>query len=212
MFDFIHLFLKNCSLPENEESTSTLNLKLCHIMVMIGILVIIRAHVAGADLKLDGVGPVDNRPSTDKLHHIVKKKKMWYLTRDTRHMTHDTWHMTHDMFGGVDILSKFQLPSSYCLWFMILWRSGGKGWLTDLISDKAVYRTAPATPGLLKIVNHIFFLKSNDGFWSKTGVMWVLKKDFILSYDGFSKWMIYYTKANISNLKKKKLVHYRKLI
>ena len=25
--------------------------------------------------KLDGVGSVDNRPSTDKLHHFVKKKK-----------------------------------------------------------------------------------------------------------------------------------------
>ena len=24
--------------------------------------------------KLDGVGPVDNRPSTDKLHHFVRKK------------------------------------------------------------------------------------------------------------------------------------------
>ena len=24
--------------------------------------------------KLDGEGPVDNRPSTDKLHHFVKKK------------------------------------------------------------------------------------------------------------------------------------------
>ena len=28
------------------------------------------------DKKLDGVGPVDNRPSTDKLHHFVRKKKM----------------------------------------------------------------------------------------------------------------------------------------
>ena len=26
--------------------------------------------------KLDGVGPVDNRPSTDKLHHFFKKKKI----------------------------------------------------------------------------------------------------------------------------------------
>ena len=26
-------------------------------------------------LKLDGVGPVDNRPSTDKLHHFVQKKR-----------------------------------------------------------------------------------------------------------------------------------------
>ena len=25
-------------------------------------------------LKLDGVGPVDNRPSPDKLNHFVKKK------------------------------------------------------------------------------------------------------------------------------------------
>ena len=23
--------------------------------------------------KLDGVGPVDNRPPTDELHHIIKK-------------------------------------------------------------------------------------------------------------------------------------------
>ena len=36
------------------------------------------------DVKLDGVGPVDNRPSTDKLHHIVKKKikKIWHVTHD----------------------------------------------------------------------------------------------------------------------------------
>ena len=26
-------------------------------------------------IKLDRVGPVDNRPSTDKLHYFVKKKK-----------------------------------------------------------------------------------------------------------------------------------------
>ena len=26
-------------------------------------------------VKLDGVGPVDNRPSTDKLHHFVRKKR-----------------------------------------------------------------------------------------------------------------------------------------
>ena len=28
------------------------------------------------DRKLDGVGPVDNRPSTDKLHHFVRRKKV----------------------------------------------------------------------------------------------------------------------------------------
>ena len=26
-------------------------------------------------LKLDGVGPNDNRPSTDKLHHLIKQTK-----------------------------------------------------------------------------------------------------------------------------------------
>ena len=26
-------------------------------------------------IKLDGVGPVDNRPSIDKLHHFVQNKK-----------------------------------------------------------------------------------------------------------------------------------------
>ena len=78
----------------------------------------------------------------------------WHLTCDTWHVTPDTWHVTRDMFGVVNILSKFHLPNSYRLWFMILWRSGGKGWLNqwinELINDKAVYRTAPATSGLLK--------------------------------------------------------------
>ena len=31
---------------------------------------------SGSVLELDGVGPVDNRPSPDKLHHFVKKIKI----------------------------------------------------------------------------------------------------------------------------------------
>ena len=78
--------------------------------------------------KLDGVGPVDNRPSTDKFHHYVQKKR--------KKKKNDMWHVTRDMFvGGVNILSNFQLPSSYRLWFMILWRSGGKGWLNEWINE-----------------------------------------------------------------------------
>ena len=110
--------------------------------------------------KLDGVGPVDNRPFTNKLHHFVQKNKKtcdtWHVTCDMWHvMTCDTWHVTHDMWLVVwgNILSKFQLPSSYGLWFMISWRLGGKGWLThsltQSINDEGVCRTAPATPGLL---------------------------------------------------------------
>ena len=41
-------------------------------------------------VKLDGVGPVDNRPSTDKLHHFVRKKKR-------KNVTHDMFHVTCDM-------------------------------------------------------------------------------------------------------------------
>ena len=90
---------------------------------------------------------------------------MWHVTRDTWHVTRDTWHVTCDMFGGVNILSKFQLPSSYRLWFMILWRSGGKGSLADWINDEAVYRTAPATPGLLKTLSILSPLLLPGSFW-----------------------------------------------
>ena len=30
-------------------------------------------------VKLDGVGPFDNRPSTDKIHHFVRGKKKKYM-------------------------------------------------------------------------------------------------------------------------------------
>ena len=54
--------------------------------------------------KLDGVGPVDNRPSTDKLHHFVQKRrrkkreKKWHFTCDMWHVTCDMWHVTCDMW------------------------------------------------------------------------------------------------------------------
>ena len=122
--------------------------------------------------KLDGVGPVDNRPSTNKLHHFKTKKidmrqvtcDMWHVTRDTWHMTHDMRHVTWDMLWGVNIFSKFQLPSSSGLWFMIFWRLGGKGSLTHSLNEWINYggdcRTAPATPGLLKSAWNAELLKS----------------------------------------------------
>ena len=89
--------------------------------------------------KLDRVSPVNNKSSTNKLHHFVqkkkKRKKKWHVTCDMWHVTRDTWHVIRATFGGVNILSKFQLPSSYRLWFMILWRSGGKGWLTESMNE-----------------------------------------------------------------------------
>ena len=106
------------------------------------------------------------------------------------HVTCDTWHVTYDMLLGVNNLSKFQLPSSSGLWFMILWRLRGKGWLTDWLSNEAECRTAPATPGLLimetfKILWHNFFsltLSSNCvgifkyAMWLKVVGLWNVHK------------------------------------
>ena len=67
-------------------------------------------------LLLDGEGPVDNRPSTDKLHQFVRGKKknrdMWHVICDMWHMTCDTWHVTHDtwhVWWGEDSL-KISAP------------------------------------------------------------------------------------------------------
>ena len=75
--------------------------------------------------KVDGVGPVDNRPSTDKLHHFVKKIvtcDMWHVTRDMWHVTCDKWHVTRDMFffggGGWTFSQNF---SSLALTVSDLW-------------------------------------------------------------------------------------------
>ena len=67
-------------------------------------------------LYVDGVGPVDNRPSTDYLHQFVQKN----ITCDTWHVTHDTWHV-------VIIVSKYQVPSYNGLGSMVYWKFGGKG-------------------------------------------------------------------------------------
>ena len=44
--------------------------------------------------KLDGVGSIDNRPSTDKLHHFVRKKqnnkKKQKTKKPKKHVTRDT--------------------------------------------------------------------------------------------------------------------------
>ena len=77
----------------------------------------------------------------------------WHVTGDRWHLTGDRWQVTRDTWWGVNILSKFQLPSSNGLGFMMSWRWRGKGWLSDLINesmnDEGVCRAAPATPGLL---------------------------------------------------------------
>ena len=115
----------------------------------------------------------------------------WHLTPDSLHVTPDTWHMSFTMWWELNILSKFKLPSSFDLGVMMFWRLGGKGWLTDwlsqLMSNGGVCRTAPATPGLLKIIMkkncqnfeeklNLYFFWSNEMPWTKghtmSGMRW----------------------------------------
>ena len=41
-----------------------------------------------SNVKQDGVGPVDNRPTTDELHHFVREEEK-KVTCDAGHMTRD---------------------------------------------------------------------------------------------------------------------------
>ena len=111
-----------------------------------------------AEYKLDGVGPVDNRPSTDKLHHFVRRKKLkkikkiLHVTRDMWHVTRDTWHVT--CLGGWTFSQNFSsLALTVCDLCYYEDLEEKAEWVTELINHEAVYRTAPATPGLLIMFN-----------------------------------------------------------
>ena len=112
--------------------------------------------------KLDGVGPVDNRPSADKLHRFVRKKErrkwhvicdMWHVTHDTWHVTCDTWHVTRDKFGGG--WTSSQNFSSLTLTVCDSWYYEDLEEKDESLNDEAVYRTAPATPGLFNIIHFV---------------------------------------------------------
>ena len=83
---------------------------------------------------------------------------MWHMIRDMWHMTCDMGHVTRDMWHVLGGEHSLKISAPCLLRFVIydnmkIWRKR----LTDLMSDKAVYRTAPATPGLLKncvCINH----------------------------------------------------------
>ena len=74
----------------------------------------------------------------------------WHVTRDTWHVTRDTWHMTHSLgWTFSQNFSSLALPVWDWQCIEDIWT---KGWhnklMNQLISDEAVYRTAPATPAL----------------------------------------------------------------
>ena len=82
---------------------------------------------------------------------------MWLVTRDMWLVTCDTWHVTCDMFfcffgGGWTFSQNFgSLALTVCdLWYYEDLEEKADS-INEWMSDEAVYRTAPATPGLLII-------------------------------------------------------------
>ena len=89
--------------------------------------------------KLDRVGPVDNRPSPDKLNH----------KKDTGNMTCDTGHVTNG--EGLTFSQNCSSPAQTVWQWQCLEDSERKDHLpNELMSNGGDCRTAPATPGLLK--------------------------------------------------------------
>ena len=73
---------------------------------------------------------------------------MWHMKGDIRLVTHDTCQV-------VNIVRKFQVPSSNGLGLIVYWRLEEKDELLDhlinqLINYGGVCKAAPATPVLLK--------------------------------------------------------------
>ena len=115
-------------------------------------------------IKLDGVGPVDNKPSTNKLHHFVKKRRrkqrkkkkekktqdIWHLICDTWHVTCDMWHVTRDRWhvtccGGWTFSQNLMVSD---IWYLEDWEEKAHG-LSESMNNRGACRTASATPGLL---------------------------------------------------------------
>ena len=75
---------------------------------------------------------------------VVQKK------RKEKKVTCDTWHVTCDMFGGLTFYQNFSsLALTVCDLCYYEDLEEKAHWLSDWINHEAVYRTAPATPGLL---------------------------------------------------------------
>ena len=85
---------------------------------------------------------------TRDMCHVTRD--MCHVTRDTWHVTRDTWHVTR--LGVWTFSQNFSsLALTVCdLGYYEDLEEKAHG-LNEWINDKAVYRTAPATPGLLNI-------------------------------------------------------------
>ena len=77
---------------------------------------------------------------------------MWHMACYTWHEKHDFWHMTCDMWlmvGGVNILWKYHLPSTYGLEKAVFWRLRQKERLTAMTELMNYKGVCPGSLGLL---------------------------------------------------------------
>ena len=102
--------------------------------------------------KLDGVSPIDSRPS------IVKREKitydMWYVTREILHHTRDMWHIIPDKWEKANLLSKSQPPISDGWGVKGFWGYFHTGWLDWSVKywmAKVFVEQPLATPDSLNI-------------------------------------------------------------
>ena len=91
--------------------------------------------------------PVDNKSSTDYLHQFANKQKNdpWNVAHDTLHMTQDRWQKLCNNFGSLAVMAW----DFWC--FKDLEEKDRLKSVNLLINHIGVCRTAPDTPGLLKI-------------------------------------------------------------
>ena len=107
-------------------------------------------------MKLDGVGPVDNRPSYDKLPHFVQKNIY----------TCDMWQVTCGV-GWTLSRNVISLGLTVCFKWYVEDLEEKDDLINEWMSDNSVCRTALATPGklmtrMLAISSWVFWVVLNQ--------------------------------------------------
>ena len=141
---------------------------------------------------------------------------MWHMTGDTWHVTHDMWHVT--CCGGWTFSQHF---SSLALTVCDLWYYEDleekdhwlNEWINQSISHEAVYRTAPATPGLLKTIPNSFSIFFQGRVCYRWGYsVWFISRALLaitsrVSYYHF--WMLVHCTGPKGNLLKEQFSDHR---
>ena len=93
----------------------------------------------------------------------------WHMTGERWHLTSDTWHMTH-IVGWTFSQNVSSLALPVWDWQCFEYISTSHEWVSQSVNYEAVYRTAPATPGLLKNL----YIYKNHYNWTASMFSWDL--------------------------------------